>query len=164
MKRLVHLADYGEWVYDSHGQIECVRRVHAEAIKEDFESLLSNMKHMKQLVWFGIPVYEGFPNHPSYRDYHTNLTRYGKVTAILPGDESLWVQVDFNEAGEAFLEAATKPCCVANWACRFYEPKKFAPFRLISLGFTDKPVHPVREVLSGEYFVEKAIASELNPA
>lgn len=98
-----------------------------------------------------IPVYNGFPDNPRLCKYYLDFTSHGTVLNILPKDDSLWVKVDFNEAGETMLLANEKPCCAANWFVRINVANIGKPYKLKSIGFTN-PVHPIRKVLSSEEY------------
>ena len=96
------------------------------------------------------------PDHPAFAYQHRDLRPMGKVKRILPGLTDLWAEVLFNGEGEAVLASGERPFGVANWYCEHCENDVvFAPFELKSIGLTNMPLHPVREILSGEYLVKE---------
>jgi hypothetical protein len=144
-KGRVQLAPYGDFLnVDNKGNrvIQRFQKADAENIVNDFNRL---SKIPTRLL--GLPWYIGHPDHPRFRNMHTDSRAYMRVKGLEAADDGLYGNVHFGSAGKALLDEEAFHGHSVNWRCvpagRDRGLPVFRPVALKSVGFTNDPVIPV---------------------
>lgn len=162
----VQLAPYGDFGnVDSRGNrvIQRFQKPDAEAIVNEFNSLLSLPTRL-----LGLPWYIGHPDHPRFRMAHTDTKSYGRVKKVEARDDGFYGNVKFGSAGRQLVDDEAFSGHSVNWKCvpigRENGHQIFKPVSLKSVGFTNDPAIPVRPAsLANEETEEEEISNMIIP-
>lgn len=144
-KGRVQLAPYGDFLnVDNKGN-----RVIQRFEKSDAENIVNDFNRLAKLPTrlLGLPWYIGHPDHPRFRNMHTDSRAYMRVKGLEAADDGLYGNVHFGSAGKALLDEEAFHGHSVNWRCipagRDRGLPVFRPVALKSVGFTNDPVIPV---------------------
>jgi hypothetical protein len=144
-KGRVQLAPYGDFLnVDNKGN-----RVIQRFEKSDADNIVNDFNRLAKLPTrlLGLPWYIGHPDHPRFRNMHTDTRAYMRVKSLEAGGDGLYGAVHFGAAGKSLLDEEAFHGHSVNWRCipdgRDRGLAVYRPVALKSVGFTNDPVIPV---------------------
>lgn len=134
----VCLAPYGDFPHAAG--LQRFRKEDAEALVNEFQSLLS----LPQRV-LGLPWYIGHPDHPAFKERYTDTKAYGRIKELQAREDGLFANVKWSPAGEELIRSEAFHGHSVNWGAKKVGGV-YRPVRLKSVGFTNEPNVPVPPV------------------
>lgn len=134
----VLLAPYGDW--DNSQGMQRFQRADADNIVNEFGGLRAAGTRL-----LGLPWYIGHPDHDAFEKRYPDQRAVGRIKQLKATDEGLAASVKWNAEGRKLIEDEAFHGHSVNWAMK-KTGGVWRPFRLASVGFTNRPNIPVPPV------------------
>lgn len=144
----IKLLDFGNY---PHAQgLQKVDKNACTCLIKTFYSLLNKFKRK----FAGLPVYIGHPDDPffAYQPGHCDKKIYAWVKGLKIDQTSLLIDIQWTEEGSKLIQNKAYQYLSPRWEMEVIGPQTFSPFKLISIGLTNRPNIPSQALCNEKNF------------